>query len=151
MGREGTRRACLGPGAGDQHRFVWDSGVSQDTGLLVLISESPKQISVNLSGGQECHGPPKNFWPQDEGRVNRQAWGMIVLQTHTSGPVAAAWGLDRACVCVSVCTSTCMFIYVCGRGRVHIPACLHVNVSAHLCLWRPSRGLATQPFHPDRS
>ena len=51
LGGRGPSGPVWGLEKGDQHRFVWDSGVSQDTGLLVLISESPKQMSITLSGG----------------------------------------------------------------------------------------------------
>ena len=58
-GGRGRAGPAWGLGQRDQHRFVWDSGVSQHAGLLVLMPESPKQMSINLSGGQECRGPPK--------------------------------------------------------------------------------------------
>ena len=51
LGGRGPSGPAWGLGQGDKHRFVWGSGVSQDTGLLVLISDSPKQMSITLSGG----------------------------------------------------------------------------------------------------
>lgn len=150
-------------GAGDQHSFAWDSGLSQDLGLSELKPVSPKQTRTSQS---PCLRPKlclpsknQNLWAQEGEGTHRQARSMRVLQTpmprvyilqpgRQARPTRSLCVCVRAWICIHVYARVllCVFSRVCIRGYADM--CMqslsaHPCMQARACLWRPPMGLAS--------